>query len=367
MDSSTFKLLLEAQERAYKSALDVVVRQLNDQVTKLDKKVAELTTSLEFTQREVDDLKSNAKEHEKEKKEDRSTIDTLNQRLQSSHLKIKELEEKVTYQEDYSRRKNLRISGLEERGDETWEQTAAAVTSLLESKLQIPGIILERAHRVGQRRDARPRPVVARFARYGDRDAAIRRGRHLKGTNIYLNEDLSAASLAIKNAQMPLLKQARAEGKVAFFRHTKLIIRDKTFGSATGLDVRAGRAAEAGGWGLRGGRVPVTAVAGAGDAADGADAAAGAVGAAGAPDGAGDADGDGGVVRVEAAGAWGGVDNTRSPLPAHRPGDSRLSSAPPAASSPQRKEIKKILHTKEYTNVYCSSRRTSHTLARRYI
>ena len=88
--------------------------------------------------------------------------------------------------------------------------------------------MLERAHRVGPRRDGKPRTVVARFTRFGDRDAALRRGRYLKGTNIYLNEDMSSTSLAVKNAQMPLCKQARNEGKIAFFRHTKLIIRERT-------------------------------------------------------------------------------------------------------------------------------------------
>lgn len=402
MDSSAIKLLLEAQERAYNSALNMVVKQLNDQINKLEQKVSDLTTSLEYTQKEVDDLKANVKEHEKEKKEDKMKTDKLIQQIETSKLQVHELEEKVTYQEDYSRRKNLRISGLNERGDETWEQTAAAVTSLLETKLQLPGVVLERAHRVGPRRDDRPRTVVARFARYGDRDAAIRRGSHLKGTNIYLNEDLSSASLATKKAQIPLFKQARAEGKIAFFRHTKLIIRERTNGGAAGLGGRqAARVAGAAGGGPRGDLVPLTAAAGTGVAADDAEAAASAVGGPGAADGtggvvrveaegtasggsrgdsvplaaaagpvvaadgvagagvaaddagdtacavggagaakgAGAADGAGGVVRVEAAGAW------TTPLATQRTGGSRLSSASPAASPPQRKDTKKILRS----------------------
>ena len=55
----------------------------------------------------------------------------------------------------------------------------------------------------------------------------MRNARKLKATNIFINDDLCAVSQAIKNAQMPLMKQAKAQGKVAFFRHTKLIIREK--------------------------------------------------------------------------------------------------------------------------------------------
>lgn len=131
MDLSAFKIMLESQWRTYKSALDMVVKQMSDQINKLENKVFDLlTTSLEFTQREVDVLKLNAKEHNKEKLGDKAKIEKLEQQIESSNLKIKDLEEKVIYQEDYSRRKNLRISWLEEQGDETWEQTSAAVKSL---------------------------------------------------------------------------------------------------------------------------------------------------------------------------------------------------------------------------------------------
>lgn len=39
---------------------------MNDQIYKLEGKISDLTSSLEFTQREVDDLKHNAKDHDKE-------------------------------------------------------------------------------------------------------------------------------------------------------------------------------------------------------------------------------------------------------------------------------------------------------------
>lgn len=229
MDASLFKSMLESQERAFKTALDVVVKQMTDRMNQLESKASELTTSLEFSQREIDDLKSSKKECEKELKAANSKIENLLAQLDSNSGKIKQLQDKVNYQEDYSRRNNIRINGMEEQGSgETWEQTAAAVSSLLEQKMELPGIELERAHRVGIRRDGKPRPIIARFSRYCEREAVMRNAKKLKGTNIYVNEDLCPESQSIKMSQMPLLKQARAQGKVAFFRHTKLIIREKT-------------------------------------------------------------------------------------------------------------------------------------------
>ena len=160
------KAMMETNERAFKTALDIVVKQMNDQINKLEGKVSDLTTSLEFSQREVEDLKANTKEYEKEKKEDRMKLEKLKEHFEASNVKIKQLEDRLNYQEDMSRRKHIRFSGIEEReGGERCEQVAVTVTSLLEEKLQLAGITLERAHCVCVRRDAKPRPIVARFTR----------------------------------------------------------------------------------------------------------------------------------------------------------------------------------------------------------
>lgn len=222
------KTVLDSQERAYKSAMDILVKQMTERIDKLEGKISDLTASLEFTQHEVDELKSINKEYEREKKDAMAKIASLTDQLHVTNERFKDLEGRINYQEDYSRRKNLRISGIEERsGGETWEQTAATVGSLLEDKLQMPGLQLERAHRVGTRQDSRPRTIVARFNRFCDREAAMRNAKKLKGTNIFFNDDLCAASQAIKNSQMPSLKEARAQGKIAYFRHTRLIIKER--------------------------------------------------------------------------------------------------------------------------------------------
>lgn len=193
----------------------------------------------------------------------------------------------------------MRISGVEERDiNETWEQTAAKVTSLLGDKMKLSSVVLERAHRVGPLRDNIPCTIVARFARKSDCDAVMRGGS--------------------KNA-------ARTQGKVAFFWHTKLIIRMKM---NEGADGRGQRSTV--GVGAIGGR----SVGGAAATAAGGDAAA-----------AGDATAPG-VVCVEVAEvrSWG--DDARLPLPSSQPGGSRVhpvsssSASAPVVPQPQRKEGK---------------------------
>lgn len=220
MDLEAIKVLLETQERTFRSAMKIVVDELKERVRLVESTVTDLIKSLEFSQAEIRDLKSDTMVLRKADVDKQVIIDGLQTR-------IAELERRQNYQEDYNRRNNLRITGFKEEGSETWEQTAAAVSALLQDKLQLPNVKLERAHRVGPRTLSTPRPVVVRFEKYSDREAAIRNSRKLKGTGIYMNEDLCPASIEKKKEQIPTMKKARAEGKIAFFRHTRLIIKER--------------------------------------------------------------------------------------------------------------------------------------------
>lgn len=223
MEIEAIKVLLEAQNQSFKSALDVIVKQLNSRTEATEETVKELTRSLEFSQAEVKDLQSQVSEQTRRDNINKDIIQSLKE-------KVCELEQRSNYQEDYNRRCNLRFSGVpEQREGETWEVTVNKVTKLLQDKLQLPAMKIERAHRTGQAspETGRPRTIVARFERYGDREAVVRSANKLKGTGIFINDDLCPASLQLRKSQMPRLKQAKEDGKIAFFRHTKLIIREK--------------------------------------------------------------------------------------------------------------------------------------------
>ena len=143
---------------------------------------------------------------------------------------------RVDYLEDQSRRNNLRFDGFKEEKGETWEHVAEKVRNLLKNKIGInKEVSIERAHRVGNVIGERPRTIVAKFRDFEDKTEIIRNAKKLKGSNLFINEDLCEASRAKRREQLPRLKQARSEGKIAFFSHTRLVIRERnpTDGSAT--------------------------------------------------------------------------------------------------------------------------------------
>ncbi|KAK4316251.1 hypothetical protein Pmani_012572 [Petrolisthes manimaculis] len=221
------KLMLDIQQKSFREGVEVIFQEVNNRLRQVESLNLELKLSLEFTQKEVEDTKRLNKVLQNE-------VNNLTKEISKKSEvedKLEELKKRVDYQEDYSRRYNLRFDGLAEKNNETWEETQETVQQLLLDKLNIGTVKLERAHRVGPRPppsgDARPRTVVVRFTNFNQRQLTLRSSARLKNTNIYINEDLCESSVQIRKEQLPALRRAKAEGKIAYFNHTTLVVRDR--------------------------------------------------------------------------------------------------------------------------------------------
>jgi len=185
-------------------------------------KIGELTKSLEFAHHQLADLKpiiDNLKRNNAELIKENEQIKKENN----------EMKERIDYLDDYSRRNNLRISGLPEDKNETWEKSQSKAAAFLQRHFQLTPEF-ERVHRVGTlTRNAAPRDIVVRFTRYSDRDAVFQDRRKLANTRtgVYINEDLCRNSLEMRKAQMPALRAAKRDGKVAYFNYRKLVIKER--------------------------------------------------------------------------------------------------------------------------------------------
>lgn len=215
MDERAVKLLLETQERAFRAALEMITEQQNARIRIAEGTIHDLEKSLEFAHGEIKDLKETVDELRKTDKEKTKKIETCESRIRSA--------------EDFNKRKNLRITGVSESPNETWENTTDAAQTIFLEKLQLPSAPIEQARRVGglNRPHNKPRTIVVRLEKVSDRDNILRNARKLKGSGIYINEDLSAESMEEKMRLMPQYREARAAGKIAFFRQSRLIIKER--------------------------------------------------------------------------------------------------------------------------------------------
>ena len=109
--------------------------------------LAELRASVQYTQKEMDDIKLAVKSQSEQLSFNSRSIDAATGAQ-------REIENGIDYIENQTRRNNLRIDGVTESPGETWADTEAAVrktfaTSLKFSERQANDIRIERAHRTG--------------------------------------------------------------------------------------------------------------------------------------------------------------------------------------------------------------------------
>ena len=126
--------LLRVQEAMLETLFESVVQSLSIRLDEVVKSVKSIRTSLEFTQKNTEELKPVQAELIKTNKE----IERLNSDLSSQSLSLE-------YMDNQSRRNNIRVNGILESSRETWEEVEEKVKDAVKTKLGID-IDIERAH-----------------------------------------------------------------------------------------------------------------------------------------------------------------------------------------------------------------------------
>ena len=139
--------------------------------------------------------------------------------------------DKLEYLENQSRRNNIRIDGIPEEENESWDTTADKVKHVLTEKLGLAAAPdIERAHRVGRfvagsRR--RPRTIVCRLRDWRQKDLIISSARRTKPAGLFINEDLSKETIEKREVQRPKMEDAKRNGKMAYFVLDRQVVKDR--------------------------------------------------------------------------------------------------------------------------------------------
>ena len=225
------KGLLQVQESAFRAMVEMMFNGLKEDIKEIRRDVADLRSSLEFSQANISTIESK--------------LDAANDKLVfqgnavEAHVgNVGGLQDKVEYLENQSRRNNVRIIGVEEGDDETWDKSEEVVKELVKKKLELSDDLqIERAHRVGRKRNHEetrpdgstygPRPIVAKFLSWKQREKVLSSARQKRPEGVSFFPDLSQRTLQRRADQIPALIQARKEGKEAYFILDKLIIKNR--------------------------------------------------------------------------------------------------------------------------------------------
>ena len=178
-----FEKLLQMQQSTFQACLQSFVEATNKRFDNLvrnnAKEIAELRSSVQFTQKETDDMKQAVRTQSVQVRANIRGID-------AAAAAQREIEDGIDYIENQTRRNNLRIDGVIESPAETWADTEAAVRKTLATSLKLSerhanDIRIERAHRTGSDNHSdKPKTVVVKFESYKDRDTVMRAPRKEK-------------------------------------------------------------------------------------------------------------------------------------------------------------------------------------------
>ena len=211
--------------------LNVAVKGLQSKVTSLEIEVVSVKTK----QIALDD---NFTSIEKNTVFVDEQVQELTAKTYKNSNDVSDTRRKLLYLEAYSRRENLKFEGIPEtfvtreedgaiqRGEGSTENTKAVLNEFLERVLGIDdarSIEYQRVHRMGKPRkeNGRERIIIARFLRFSDRERVLKCGRKLKDTGYKMYEDLPKEIHVMRKLQMEKLKNARKDGKRAYFSRSE--------------------------------------------------------------------------------------------------------------------------------------------------
>ncbi|KAL3677281.1 hypothetical protein R1sor_027229 [Riccia sorocarpa] len=202
-DNARLHGVIEKQTEDFKSQVVVLTREI--------KEVGKLV--IKFEPKNQPDLHQAVSDLE-EKLQSRMTA---NQASQLSLLREREKER----DDQRVRSKNLRIVGLTETEG---ENTTEVVTEFFQETLRVSSPRVESVRRIGVNSDRGPRTLLVRFHSEDDKNIVLSNRNMLRGKRIWLDMDLTPAQQVQKKEELQKVKEAIADGWVAYLKEGCAVI-----------------------------------------------------------------------------------------------------------------------------------------------
>ena len=225
-----FQSIVDGQLKAFQACMQACMeannKRFDDFVRATICDISELKASLQFTQKELQEVKQSVNVNN----DGNIAADKLLAKLTDD---IKRVDDAADYMENQSRRNNLRVDGVKEKPGETWQETETALRQVVQRELKLPAdqvgaLQIERAHRTGAPTTTqRERTIVVKFASFKDRDTIIRAARTVKPKGFFFNEDFSQRVISRRKELLPDMREARERGKIAYLSFDKLVVKDR--------------------------------------------------------------------------------------------------------------------------------------------
>ena len=216
------------------NTINVKMNGIEIQVKAMDNRINDVENACQFINSESESVKNDIKNTKTEITNLKEKCQTLQQSTNELESNKSVLESKMIELESRSMRDNLMFYGIQESEHEDCTQK---VQELLEQDLQIENvksIVFDRVHRVGARQMFKPRPIVAKFHYYSDREkvrkTAFDNTTALKSSNKGVGIQLPKQVRDTRRALWPIMKREKDLGNMDVkFVGEKLLINGQRY------------------------------------------------------------------------------------------------------------------------------------------
>ena len=176
------------------------IKKLQEQIKELKKEVTDLKSSVEHTDADLNDLSDRVDE------------------IYDYQVDPEYVTNKLIDLEDRSRRNNLRIDGISESRNETWEECEEEIQKVFNEKLGVKNVQIKRAHcskmSKSNNNSEKPRTIVCKLLSYKQKEEMLRNTKKLKGSNIFINEEFCHGKMQYRKKLWKKVKNLRSQGKI---------------------------------------------------------------------------------------------------------------------------------------------------------
>lgn len=205
-------------------SISVTVNELKRDMNTIQERVSDVEKSQNFINTQFEENKVAVMNVERD-------LNNIKQAVDSAITCNKSLSDDIVDLQARSMRDNLLFFGIDEAADnDVNENCIEAVQKFCAEKLEIDDtLVLERAHRIGKRKQGKPRPIVVKFNRFQQRETVRHSSSKLKDSRYSITEQYPKPIQENRKRLWPIYKEARAAKKRVSMVRDKLYIEGQLY------------------------------------------------------------------------------------------------------------------------------------------
>ena len=203
------------------------IESLKTRLNSVEEENKQLKDAVNFSKQDITDLKTTQVYLG-------ASVDKNAEEFQSLENEVLMLKRRNIRLEAYTRRESIKIFNMKEDEATSDVSTESLVRDMFRDKMNISedveSIRFERVHRIASRKpSSKPRPIIAKFSFYQDKEFVWSFVKNLKGSAIGIANDFPKEIDEIHQKLYPVLKKAKQAKQSAYFKVDKLIINGQVY------------------------------------------------------------------------------------------------------------------------------------------